>query len=85
MEYFDAVKIAITATPALHTTKIFGAPIYTYTYEEAVIDGWLVDHDVPHDIHTKLRDEGLHYKKGDIVVLYDPVTGQITNSELLED
>ena len=85
VEYFDAVKIAITATPALHTTEIFGPPVYTYTYAEAVIDGWLVDHDVPHDIHTKLRDEGIHYKKGDTVVIYDPVTGQITNSELLED
>ena len=85
IEYFDAVKIAITATPALHTTEIFGPPVFTYTYAEAVIDGWLVDHDVPHELHTKLRDEGIHYEKGDDIVLYDPVTGQILNSEMLED
>ena len=24
IEYFDAVKVALTATPALHTTEIFG-------------------------------------------------------------
>lgn len=43
IEYFDAIKIALTATPALHTTQIFGEPVFTYSYREAVIDGWLVD------------------------------------------
>lgn len=28
VEYFDAVKIALTATPALQTTEIFGQPVY---------------------------------------------------------
>ncbi len=85
VEYFDAVRIALTATPALHTTQIFGQPVFKYTYREAVIEGFLVDHDAPHDINTKLRDEGIHYKSGDTVILYDPVTGEITNSELLDD
>ena len=40
LEYFDAVKIGLTATPALHTTHIFGEPIFTYSYREAVIDGF---------------------------------------------
>ena len=26
LDYFDAVKVGLTATPALHTTQIFGAP-----------------------------------------------------------
>ena len=85
VEYFDAVKIALTATPALQTTEIFGQPVFKYTYREAVIEGYLVDHDAPHKLPTKLSKEGIHYKKGDTVVLYDPVTGEITNSELLED
>ncbi len=85
MEYFDAVKVALTATPALQTTKIFGQPVFRYTYREAVIEGYLVDHDVPHRLSTKLSTEGIHYKKGDTVVRYDPITGEITNSELLED
>ena len=85
IEYFDAVKIALTATPALQTTQIFGEPVFKYTYREAVIEGYLVDHDAPHDLHTKLRDEGIHYQSGDTVTIYDPVTGELTNSELLED
>lgn len=85
VEYFDAVKIALTATPALHTTEIFGQPVFKYTYREAVIEGYLVDHDAPHHLETKLSTGGIHYKSGDTVTLYDPVTGEITNSELLND
>ena len=85
IEYFDAVKIALTATPALQTTQIFGQPVFKYTYREAVIEGYLVDHDAPHDLHTRLRDEGIHYQSGDTVTVYDPITGEITNSELLND
>lgn len=85
IEYFTAVKIALTATPALHTTQIFGEPIFKYTYREAVIDGFLVDYDAPHIIKTRLSEEGIHYGKGDIVAIYDPATGEITNSEALED
>ena len=29
--------------------------------------------------------EGIHYKQGDNIAIYDPSTGEITNSELLED
>lgn len=85
VEYFDAVKIALTATPALQTTQIFGQPVYKYTYREAVIEGYLVDHDAPHELTTKLSKEGIHYKEGDTVTVYDPVTGEITNAELLND
>lgn len=85
IEYFDAVKIALTATPALQTTEIFGQPVFKYTYREAVIEGYLVDHDAPHNLHTKLRDESIHYQSGDTVTIYDPVTGEITNSEQLSD
>lgn len=85
IEYFDAVKIALTATPALQTTEIFGQPVFKYTYREAVIEGYLVDHDAPHNLHTRLRDEGIHYRSGDTITIYDPLTGEITNSELLDD
>ena len=54
LEYFDAVKIGLTATPALHTAQIFGEPVFRYSYREAVIDGWLIDHDPPHLIQTAL-------------------------------
>lgn len=85
IEYFDAVKIALTATPALHTTEIFGKPVFNYSYREAVIDGYLVDHDAPHNIGTKLRVEGINYQKGEQLAIYDPVTGEVLNSAELED
>ena len=85
IEYFDAVKIALTATPALRTSEIFGKPVFNYSYRKAVIDGYLVDHDAPHDIHTKLRDEGIQYHAGEQLAIYDPVTGQVLNGEELED
>lgn len=85
IEYFDAVKIALTATPALHTTEIFGKPVFNYSYREAVIDGYLVDHDAPHNIRTKLRVEGIKYKKGEQLAIYDPVTSEVLNSDELED
>ncbi|MDD4802632.1 MAG: type I restriction-modification system endonuclease [Syntrophomonas sp.] len=85
IEYFDAVKIALTATPALHTSEIFGKPVFNYTYRKAVIEGYLVDHDAPHIIKTKLSKEGIVYKKGETVAIYNPVTGEILNSDELED
>ncbi len=85
LDYFEAVKVGLTAIPALHTTEIFGKPVYTYSYRRAVIDGYLIDHDAPHNIITKLRKEGITYQKGEKVAIYDPVTGEIINSAELED
>lgn len=85
IDYFDATKIALTATPALHTTQIFGKPVYTYTYREAVMDGWLVDHDAPHRLSTKLSTEGIKFDVGETLPMLNPSTGEITNSEELTD
>lgn len=85
IDYFDAVKIGLTATPALHTTEIFGNPVFTYSYREAVNDRYLVDHDVPHEIRTKLYKEGITYKKGDEMVLFDTKTNTIENTACIED
>ncbi|WP_418262947.1 DEAD/DEAH box helicase family protein [Flavobacterium faecale] len=32
IEYFNAYIIGLTATPALHTTEIFGKPVHNYSY-----------------------------------------------------
>lgn len=85
IEYFDAVKIALTATPALHTTQIFGEPVFTYSYREAVIDGWLVDHDPPHIINTEFIQNKAKFKKGEELAVYDPNTNELLNSSVLED
>lgn len=85
IDYFDAVKIALTATPALHTTQIFGKPVYSYDYRTAVVDGYLVDHDAPHIIRTKLSEEGIVFEAGSTAPIYDPVTNTVINSDELED
>lgn len=85
IEYFDAFKVALTATPALHTSMIFGNPVYNYTYRDAVIDGYLVDHEPPHIIETELTREGVHYNKGDKVAKYNKFTGELINGAEIED
>lgn len=85
IEYFDAVKIALTATPALHTTEIFGEPIFTYSYREAVIDGWLVDHDPPYIINTDFIENKAKFKKGETLAQYDPNTNELINGSELQD
>ena len=85
IEYFDAVKVALTATPALHTTEIFGEPVYTYSYREAVIDGWLVDHDPPYNINTQFIEDSVRFKKGEEIAQYDPETNELINGAVLQD
>lgn len=85
IEYFDAVKIALTVTPALHTAEIFGEPIFTYSYREAVIDGWLVDHDPPYIINTDFIENNVKFKKGETLAQYDPNTNELINGSKLED
>lgn len=77
IEYFDAFKVGLTATPALHTKDIFGDPVFTYSYTEAVIDGHLVDHLPPTRIHTKLNTEGIKYAINEPVQVYDPQTQEL--------
>lgn len=77
LEHFDAVKIGLTATPALHTVSIFGDPVFKYSYREAVIDGWLIDHEPPVQITTALSRAGIKFKKGEIVELIDTRTGKV--------
>lgn len=71
LDYFDAVKIGLTATPALHTTQIFGAPVYSYGYREAVVDGYLVDYEPPIQVHTQLSGTGIVWKAGEQVPVYN--------------
>ncbi|KJH69645.1 type I restriction-modification system endonuclease [Aliterella atlantica] len=77
LDYFDAVKIGLTATPALHTTQIFGEPVFTYSYREAVIDGWLIDHEPPIQIVTDLSEDGIVWNAGEAMEFFDPKTGQL--------
>ena len=78
LEHFDAVKIGLTATPALHTVNIFGQPVYTYSYREAVADRYLIDHEPPIRIETELSANGIKFASGQQLDLLNTQTGEIT-------
>ncbi|MEO7328019.1 MAG: type I restriction-modification system endonuclease, partial [Minicystis sp.] len=77
LEHFDAVKIGLTATPALHTSEIFGKPVFQYRYRDAVIDGFLVDHVPPLRIVTKLAADGMTWAAGEEMEVFNPTTQQL--------
>ncbi|WP_298519856.1 type I restriction-modification system endonuclease [uncultured Kordia sp.] len=85
IDYFNAYCIGLTATPALHTSEIFGAPTYQYSYRQAVIDGYLVDHEPPYNIKTKLSEEGIIWQEGEKPKIYNPDTNTIEELAVLED
>ncbi|MCM3768377.1 type I restriction-modification system endonuclease [Neobacillus niacini] len=84
IEYFDAACLGLTATPALHTTDIFGMPIFKYSYSEAVLDGFLVDHEPPYLFKTELSQVGITFDKDEEVEVYDVDKGEI-QLEKMED
>src|SRR5262249_12063290 len=85
LEYFDAVKIGLTATPALHTVDIFGDPIFTYTYREAVIEGHLIDHEPPVRIETALARSGIDFAQGERVEYMETSTGDLSTVVLPDE
>jgi type I restriction enzyme R subunit len=85
IEYFNAYIIGLTATPALHTTEIFGKPVFSYSYRQAVIDGFLADHEPPYRIKTRLSEEGILWKKGGRPKVFNPETNAVEELAELED
>lgn len=84
IDYFDADVLALTATPALHTTNIFGMPIYSYSYTDAVVDGYLVDHNPPYKFETELNRAGIIIHKDEQITLWNP-DEYAMDKALLED
>ncbi|AKV04339.1 Type I restriction-modification system, restriction subunit R [Labilithrix luteola] len=85
LDHFDAVKVGLTATPALHTKEIFGAPVFSYSYREAVVDGFLVDHEPPIRIVTKLAQDGIRYDARDEVLVLDRNSQTLKKEELPDE
>ena len=85
LDYFDAFKVALTATPAKHTSEIFGKPVYTYSYREAVADDWLIDHEPPIRFETLLSQNGIKFEKGAKVSAINTQTGEIEASDLEDE
>lgn len=85
LDYFDAVKVGLTATPAKHTSDIFGKPVYTYSYREAVADDWLIDHEPPIRYETLLTQNGINFSKGEQVSAINTQTGEVESAELEDE
>lgn len=85
IDYFDATILGLTATPALHTSSIFGQPIYTYSYKEAVVDGYLVDHEPPIKFETELAKNGITFVKDEQISFWDDEMKEINKAELEDD
>jgi type I restriction enzyme, R subunit len=83
LEHFDAIKVGLTATPASHTTAYFTHKVFTYSYEQAVRDGHLVDYDVV-TVRSDVRMNGLFLREGESVEKVDPQTG-LSQMDKLED
>ncbi len=85
VEHFDAVAVGLTATPALHTTEIFGRPVYQYSYRQAVIDGHLIDHGPPVQVTTDLAKHGIHFTKGEAAQVFNFELGTIDTVALPDE
>ena len=83
LDYFDAIKIGLTATPAAHTKAYFHDVVFRYTYEQAVREGHLVDWDLV-KIKSDVRINGVFLKEGETVQTVDLVSGA-AQLDALED
>lgn len=83
LDYFDAIKIGLTATPAKHTTAYFKDKVYEYSVSKAVKDGYLVDWDLI-KINSDIRMKGLFLEEGEEINFVDTNTGE-KRFDILED
>lgn len=89
-DYFDGIKIGLTATPKESTDKNtyelfglpFGNPTYNYDLEQAIADGFLVPYK-SYSVQTQFQREGIKYqdlseedKKEYEEKFGDPTTGE---------
>lgn len=83
LDWFDATKIGLTATPAAHTMAYFENLVYRYDYEQAVRDGYLVDFDVVR-VKSDVRMNGVFLREGEQVDHVDTGSGA-RQLDLLDD
>ncbi|MBE0545897.1 MAG: DEAD/DEAH box helicase family protein [Verrucomicrobia bacterium] len=84
LNHFDAIKIGLTATPAAHTTALFGPPVFRYTVEQAILDGFLVDYE-PVAIKSHVRMNGVFLNEGETIERVDTDTGQKALDQLEDE
>ena len=84
MDYFDVIKIGLTATPAPHSLSLFKEVVYRYTTEQAILDGYLVDYQ-PYAIKSDVRINGAFLDEGEHVGVIDTETGEEIYDELEDE
>lgn len=84
IEYFDAIKIGLTATPAPHSLSLFNEVVYRYTTEEAIEDGYLVDYEAV-KIKSDVKINGAFLHEGEHIGIVDKITGRIFYDELEDE
>ena len=84
INYFDAIRIGLTATPAAHTVSIFGDPVFRYGVERAIAERYLVDYE-PVIINSQIKMNGVFLREGETVGKIDPVTGEEVFDELEDE
>ncbi|MBD2122886.1 DEAD/DEAH box helicase family protein [Trichocoleus sp. FACHB-262] len=84
LNYFDAIKIGLTATPAAHSLSLFKEVVYRYTTDQAIMDGWLVDYE-PIEIESEVKINGAFLRGGEAVGIIDTETGVETYDELEDE
>jgi type I restriction enzyme R subunit len=84
LDYFDAIKVGLTATPAIHTVSYFGKPVFRYSTEQGVLDGYLADYDVV-KITSNVLMNGAFLKEGEHIGIVDTDTGVEAYDELEDE
>ena len=84
LQYFDAIKIGLTATPAIHTLGLFNEVIFRYTTEEAIKDNYLVEYEAV-KVTSGVRINGVFLKEGDSIETVDLETGSRQYDELEDE
>ncbi|MBR8829474.1 MAG: DEAD/DEAH box helicase family protein [Gomphosphaeria aponina SAG 52.96 = DSM 107014] len=74
IEYFAAIKIGLTATPAIHTVSLFKNIVFRYTTFQAITEGYLVDYEQV-NIDSDVRIKGTFLRQGDVVGAIERETG----------
>ena len=84
LDYFDAIKIGLTATPAAHTKAYFTDVVYRYEYPRAVREGYLVDYDAV-KVKSDVRVKGVFLKEGEAVDYIDTESGAPLRDQLEDE
>lgn len=75
LDHFDAIKIGLTATPAIHTLNLFKEVVFRYSTEQAIADGYLVDYEQV-NINSEVTINGTFLRQGEVVTRVDRETGE---------